>query len=118
MLKHGYVTQDGSTYVISDMALPTTTPALDRAIKLMLETADALHAFQNGQQKRLRSNRPTMAQQGGPIMRIRWIVFVPGVQASICVSPNEIADTGRRRCRRCGSSHHAADFRINNYAQF
>ena len=51
MLKHGYVTQDGSRYVISDMPLQTTTPALDRAIKLMLETADALRAVQNEQQK-------------------------------------------------------------------
>ena len=51
MLKHGYVTQEGSAYVISDAALKTTTPALDRAIKLILETADALRAVQNGQQK-------------------------------------------------------------------
>ena len=36
---------------ISDGALQTTTPALDRAIKLILETADALRAVQNGQQK-------------------------------------------------------------------
>ena len=51
MLKHGYVTQQGSAYVISDTALRTTTPALDRAIKLILETAEALRAGQNGQQK-------------------------------------------------------------------
>ena len=51
MLKHGYVAQDGSAYVISDAALQTTTPALDSAIKLILETADALRAVQNGQQK-------------------------------------------------------------------
>ena len=48
MLKHGYVTQDGSAYLISDAALKTTTLALDRAIKLILETADALRAVQNG----------------------------------------------------------------------
>ena len=52
MLKHGYVTQqNGSAYVISDAMLGTTTPALDHAIKLILETADALRAVQNGQQK-------------------------------------------------------------------
>lgn len=51
MLKHGYVTQDGSAYLISDAALQTTTPALDRAIKLILETADALRGVQNGQRK-------------------------------------------------------------------
>ena len=45
------VTQDGSAYLISDAALQTTTPALDRAIKLILETADALRDVQNGQQK-------------------------------------------------------------------
>jgi DNA-binding IclR family transcriptional regulator len=51
MLKHGYVKQEGSAYLISDAALKTTTPALDRAIKLILETADALRDVQNGQQK-------------------------------------------------------------------
>jgi hypothetical protein len=42
--------QDGSRYVISDTALATTTSALDRTIKLILETADALPAVQNKQQ--------------------------------------------------------------------
>jgi len=42
MVKHGYVTQDGSAYLISDAALRTTTPALDSAIKLVIDTADAL----------------------------------------------------------------------------
>jgi hypothetical protein len=51
VLRHGYVTQDGSKYVISNTALQTTSPALDRAIKLILETADAMRAVQNGQQK-------------------------------------------------------------------
>jgi DNA-binding IclR family transcriptional regulator len=51
MLKHGYVTQDRSAYVISDAMLGTTTPALDGAIRLILETADALRAVQNGQQR-------------------------------------------------------------------
>jgi hypothetical protein len=50
MLKHGYVTQDGSAYVISDAMLGTTTSALDRAINLIHETSDALRAVQNGQQ--------------------------------------------------------------------
>jgi hypothetical protein len=61
MLKHGYVTQDGSTYAISDTALSTTTPALDRAIKLIHETSDALRAVQNGQRPALVS-----AVGGGP----------------------------------------------------
>ena len=51
MLKQGYVKQEGSAYLISDAALKTTTPALDRAIKLILDTADALRDVQNGQQK-------------------------------------------------------------------
>jgi DNA-binding transcriptional ArsR family regulator len=45
LVKHGCVTQDGSEYVISDAALGTTTPSLDRAIDLILETADALRAI-------------------------------------------------------------------------
>jgi DNA-binding GntR family transcriptional regulator len=51
MVKHGYVREEGKGYVISDTALQTITPALDRAIKLILETADALRAVQNGPQK-------------------------------------------------------------------
>jgi DNA-binding IclR family transcriptional regulator len=47
LVKQGHIVQDGSTYVISDTALATTTPALDCAIELMLETADALRAVQN-----------------------------------------------------------------------
>jgi DNA-binding IclR family transcriptional regulator len=39
MLKQGHVTQDGSAYVISDAMLGTTTPALDRATKLIHETS-------------------------------------------------------------------------------
>src|SRR5262245_42120144 len=50
MVKRGYVAQDGSAYVISDAVLGTTTPALDRAIKLILDTADALRAVQNGRE--------------------------------------------------------------------
>jgi hypothetical protein len=49
MLKQGYVRQDGSAYCISDAALRTTTPILDQAIKLIIETGDALRAVQNGQ---------------------------------------------------------------------
>jgi hypothetical protein len=52
LVKQGHVMQDGSGYVISDKTLATTTPAFDRAIKLIVETADALRAVQNGQQKR------------------------------------------------------------------
>ena len=50
-VKQGYVTQDGSAYPISDAVLRTTTPMLDRAIKLIIETADALRAVQNGRKK-------------------------------------------------------------------
>jgi hypothetical protein len=46
--KLGYVTQDGSAYVISDLALGSVSPLLDRAIRLILETADALRAIQKG----------------------------------------------------------------------
>jgi|SRR5262245_47508510 len=49
--KLGYVTQNGSAYVISDAALRSISPLLDRAIALILETAAELHAVQNGQQK-------------------------------------------------------------------
>jgi hypothetical protein len=52
----GYVTQHDSGYMVSDSALGTTTPLLDRAIKLILETADALRAVQNGQQIRAVQN--------------------------------------------------------------
>jgi hypothetical protein len=51
LVKLGYVTQHDSAYIISDSALRKTTPLLDRAIKLILETADALRAVQNGQQQ-------------------------------------------------------------------
>ena len=47
----GHVTQEGSKYIISDKTLRTTTPILDRTIKLILETSDALRAVQNGPQK-------------------------------------------------------------------
>jgi hypothetical protein len=59
MLKHGYVTQEGSAYLISDAALKTTTPALDSAIKLVLETADALRAVKNGQHEGTGTRSPT-----------------------------------------------------------
>jgi hypothetical protein len=51
MLKHGYVSQHGSAYLISDKMLGMTTPALDQAIRLILDTADALRGVQNGQYK-------------------------------------------------------------------
>jgi IclR helix-turn-helix domain len=51
MLKHGYVSQRGSAYLISDAMLGTTTPALDQAISLILEAADDLRAVQNGQER-------------------------------------------------------------------
>ena len=39
LAKQGYVMQDGSAYHISDKVLRTTSPALDRAIDLIIETA-------------------------------------------------------------------------------
>jgi DNA-binding transcriptional ArsR family regulator len=54
--KLGYVTQDGSAYVIGDAALRSVSPLLDRAIALILETAAELHAVQNGQQMRIVQN--------------------------------------------------------------
>ena len=51
MLKRGYISQHGSAYLISDDMLGTTTPALDEAIRLILDTADTLRAVQNGQHK-------------------------------------------------------------------
>ena len=47
-VKQGYVTQDGSAYLISDAVLRTTTPLLDRAIKLIIETADSLRGVNKG----------------------------------------------------------------------
>jgi hypothetical protein len=57
MAQRGYVTQDGSAYAISDVVLRTTTPTLDQAIKLIIDTARALRAVQNGQQKKLDSQQ-------------------------------------------------------------
>ena len=54
--KLGYVTQNGSAYAISDGALRSISPLLDRAITLILETADALRLVQNGQQVRVVQN--------------------------------------------------------------
>jgi DNA-binding IclR family transcriptional regulator len=50
-VKRGYVTQDGSAYLINDAVLRTTTSMLDRAIELIFETSDALRAVQNGRKK-------------------------------------------------------------------
>jgi hypothetical protein len=54
--KLGYVTQDGSAYAISDAALRSISPLLDRAIALILETADALRTVHNEQQISLVQN--------------------------------------------------------------
>jgi predicted ArsR family transcriptional regulator len=51
LVKRGYVTQINSTYLISDAVLRTTTPMLDQSIKLIIDTADALRAVQNGRKK-------------------------------------------------------------------
>jgi hypothetical protein len=44
----GQVEHDGTAYVISDQTLSTVTPLLDQAIKLIIDTADALRAVQDG----------------------------------------------------------------------
>jgi DNA-binding IclR family transcriptional regulator len=44
LIKRGYVRQDGDTYLVADKVLATRTPALDRAITVFLEAADALRA--------------------------------------------------------------------------
>ena len=42
LIKRGYVRQDGEIYLVADKVLATRTPALDRAIAVILEAADAL----------------------------------------------------------------------------
>jgi DNA-binding IclR family transcriptional regulator len=50
LIKRGYVRQDGDTYLVADKVLATRTPALDRAIAVILETADALRAARAAEQ--------------------------------------------------------------------
>ena len=44
LIKHGYICEDGGVYRVADKVLATRTPALDRAIAVFIETADALRA--------------------------------------------------------------------------
>ena len=44
LIKHGHICQDGSVYRVADEVLATRTPALDRAITVFIEAADALRA--------------------------------------------------------------------------
>ena len=44
LIKHGHICQDGSVYRVADKVLATRTPALDRAIAVFIEAADALRA--------------------------------------------------------------------------
>jgi hypothetical protein len=46
----GHIAQTGSKYTISDGTLLRVTPALDQAVHLILESADALREVQNGQE--------------------------------------------------------------------
>jgi IclR helix-turn-helix domain len=50
LIKRGYVRQDGDTYLVADKVLATRTPALDRAIAVILEAADALRAARAAEQ--------------------------------------------------------------------
>ena len=44
LIKRGHVCQDGSVYRVADKVLATRTPALDKAIAVFIEAADALRA--------------------------------------------------------------------------
>jgi len=49
LIKHDHIRQEGDVYVVVDKVLATRTPALDRAIAVILETADALRAIQKSE---------------------------------------------------------------------
>jgi IclR helix-turn-helix domain len=42
LIKRGHIRQDGDVYLVADKVLATRTPALDKAIAVILEAADAL----------------------------------------------------------------------------
>jgi len=46
LIKHGHIRQEGNVYCAADKVLATRTPALDRAIAVIIEAADALRAVQ------------------------------------------------------------------------
>ena len=45
LIKRGHVRQEGDVYYVADKVLATRTPALDRAIAIITEAADALRAI-------------------------------------------------------------------------
>ncbi|MBV9725827.1 MAG: helix-turn-helix domain-containing protein [Gammaproteobacteria bacterium] len=49
LIKRGYIRQVGNVYQVADKVLATRTPALDRAIAVIIEAADALRAVRNPQ---------------------------------------------------------------------
>jgi DNA-binding MarR family transcriptional regulator len=50
LIKRGYVDQVGNVYNVADKVLATRTPALDRAIAVIIEAADALRAARAAEQ--------------------------------------------------------------------
>ena len=52
LIRHGHICQDGNVYRVADKVLATRTPALDRAIAVFIEAADALRA--------VRANNPAV----------------------------------------------------------
>jgi hypothetical protein len=47
LIKRGHIRQDGNVYCVADKVLATRTPALDKAIAVILEAADALRAVRS-----------------------------------------------------------------------
>ncbi len=50
LIKRGYIDQVGNVYRVADKVLATRTPALDRAIAVIVEAADALRAVRSAEQ--------------------------------------------------------------------
>jgi hypothetical protein len=50
LIKRGYVCQLGNAYNVADKVLATRTPALDRAIAVIIEAADALRPARSAEQ--------------------------------------------------------------------
>jgi hypothetical protein len=63
LIKRGHICQDGNVYRIADKVLARRTPALDKAISVILEAADALRA--------VRINEPAGATDTMPPPRAR-----------------------------------------------
>ena len=47
LIKRGHVCLDGNVYRVADKVLATRTPALDKAIAVFIEAADALRAVRS-----------------------------------------------------------------------